>query len=338
MKRKFFYTEFIIVIVILVLGSYFQTKAQGYGDRTRLGGDGNYAIQGKLLLPTGKPATGIRVSLSSADYIGSSATTDNDGNFRFNTIPAGNYSVTIKGTESFDSDNEAITIERDSPSGQNFNIGTVFLRLPGQKKGDLSNNPMFAGVPKSALEKYQSAMEKISKNDAKNGLRLFDEAVAAYPNFAIAYYEKGNALLKQNELNPALEAFTKAIQIKADFFDAKLNYGYTLFLLKDYQDSANVFRDLLREKTDSPLVYLYAGMALLGLKQYDNAETAFKKVLTIKGGENMPSAHRYLGGIYMQKKQNAEAIAELQKYLELDPKAADTEKIKSLIADLKKQN
>ena len=51
----------------------------------------------------------------------------------------------------------------------------------------------------------------------------------------------------------------------------------------------------------------------------------------------MPLTHKYLGGIYMQKKQNKEAIVELQKYLDLLPKAPDADKIKATISDLKKK-
>jgi regulator of sirC expression with transglutaminase-like and TPR domain len=40
----------------------------------------------------------------------------------------------------------------------------------------------------------------------------------------------------------------------------------------------------------------------------------------------------------MQKKQNAEAAAELEKYVKLVPKAPDADKLKSTIADLKKNS
>jgi regulator of sirC expression with transglutaminase-like and TPR domain len=76
---------------------------------------------------------------------------------------------------------------------------------------------------------------------------------------------------------------------------------------------------------------------MLGMNRLDIAEKAFKYALSLKGGENLAAAHKYLGGIYMQKNQNAEAAAELQKYIDLMPKAADAEKIKATIGELKKK-
>lgn len=134
-----------------------------------------------------------------------------------------------------------------------------------------------------------------------------------------------------------MAAFVKAIEIKPDFTDAKIQFGITHNSKKNYEVAAQVFLDVIRQKTDDPTVYSNLGIAFVGLKQNDNAEKAFKQAIAMKGGENLAVAHRYLGGIYMQKNQNAQAIEELKKYLELQPKAADADRIKSIIEDLKKK-
>jgi len=53
------------------------------------------------------------------------------------------------------------------------------------------------------------------------------------------------------------------------------------------------------------------------------------------GGDNLPQAHRYLGGLYQSVRRNKEAADELEKYLKLDPKAADAERIRGIIKDLR---
>ncbi|MGH9819016.1 MAG: hypothetical protein ACRD43_02505, partial [Pyrinomonadaceae bacterium] len=74
------------------------------------------------------------------------------------------------------------------------------------------------------------------------------------------------------------------------------------------------------------------------IKNMDAAISHFKAAIAAKDDESMALAHRYLGGIYMQKKQNAAAAAELEKYLKLVPKAPDADKLRSTIADLKKNS
>lgn len=339
MKKNFNRTWFFAVGVIL---SFWiaapNADAQGYGDRNRAGGDGTYNIQGRIVMPDGRPATGVKVSMSGADFTNGSTTTDLDGNFTFSNVPAGNYNVTVKATTEYESENESLTIDRNTSFGQTFNL-SFFLRPPGVKKNALNptNNPMLADVPKEALKKHKTAADSMAKNDLKAALAALDEAIALYPNFPLAYNEKGMILIKQNDLQKALEAFAKAIELKPDYFDAKLNFGFTLMNQKDYEKAEMVLRDVLQQRPDSVSANMYLGIVLLGLKKNDEAEIALKKVVSTKGGEGMAQAHRYLAGIYMAKKQNAEAAAELEKFLQLAPKAPDAEKLKGIIADLKKQ-
>ena len=48
---------------------------------------------------------------------------------------------------------------------------------------------------------------------------------------------------------------------------------------------------------------------------------------------NVPD--KYLGGLYMSVHKNQAAADELEKYLKLDPKAADADRIKGTIKDLR---
>jgi tetratricopeptide (TPR) repeat protein len=69
-------------------------------------------------------------------------------------------------------------------------------------------------------------------------------------------------------------------------------------------------------------------------KQYSEAEKELEAAVA-NGGENLALAHKYLGGLYLSSKKNQQAANELEKYLKLDPKAADAERIKGTIKDLR---
>ncbi|MBK8464698.1 MAG: tetratricopeptide repeat protein [Chloracidobacterium sp.] len=327
-----------IFILFATLGLFVMSAAgQGIGDRNRAADSngGNYSIQGRVLLPDGKPATGVKVYVSSSDGPGLSVTTNIDGTFQTGSINAGNYTIAVK-VQGYPSESEFLTIDRDTPAGRTFNV-LLYLRVEGQKKGDFySVNPMFKDVPKPAIEKFKQGVEKLQKNDAKAAVRSFDEAIAAYPNFAVAYHEKGSALLMQNELDLALEAFVKAVQIKPDYLEAKYSVGYTQYLKKHYEVAAAVFDDVVKQKKAMCEAYMYLGISLYNLRNIDAAESGLKTAIACPAGEKLALAHLYLGQIYAQKKKNSEAISELEKYLELLPKAPNADRIKTAIADLKK--
>ena len=334
MRSKLRFILLFIYAFVFVIG----TNAQGIGDRNRAGdSEGKYSIQGRVVMPDGKPAQDVKVEVTSTDFGGGTFRTNMDGAFQTGRMRAGNYTISVK-IEGLSEEREFLTIDRETPSGQTFNV-TLFLRVEGQKKGDFySNNPAFKDVPKPALEKFKKAIEKLQKNDAKGAIPLFDEAIAAYPDFAPAYYERGSAFLKENELDKALESFVKAIQIKPDYVEAKYSVGYTQYLKKNYEVAAAVFDDVLKQKPDMPEASMYLGISLFNLKNLDAAEVGLKKAVAAKGGEKLALAHLYLGQIYSQKKKNADAVLELEKYLELLPKAPNADRIRAAIADLKKQS
>lgn len=245
--------------------------------------------------------------------------TDQDGSFQTGSISAGNYTVAVK-IEGYQQESEFLTIDRDTPAGRTFTV-VLHMRLPGQKKGDIySGNPLFKDVPKTALEKFKKGMDKIQGGDAKAAIPHFDAAIAEYPNFAAAYYERGSAYLNQKNLDAAVESFVKAITIKADYFEAKYGYGLAMFEKKNYEVSEAVFRDVLKTR-DMAEAHLNLGISLFYLKDQAAAEVELKNAVAAKGGDKLAMAHLYLGQIYLQRKQNASAITELEKYLELAPKA-----------------
>jgi TolA-binding protein len=333
--------EFIFIFSLISVSAIAgAASAQGIGDRNRPAesGDGRYSILGKVYLPNGKPAVDAKVSITSADAPTSTATVNLDGVFQVSGMRAGNYRVSVEraGTAP---ETENLTIDRFAPIGSTFN---VVLHLRPARRGSepragvVAANPLLADVPEDAYSKFQKGVERMAKNDPDGAIQRFNEAITAYPGFAAAYYELGSAFLKKNEPDKALEAFVKAIAAKPDFILAKYSVGYTQFIRKNYEVAAAVFDDVLKQKKDLPEAEMYLGISLYFLKQNDAAESFLKRSIA-NGGEKAALAHRYLGGIYMLQRRNAEAAEELQKYVDLVSQAPDAGRIRETIAELKKK-
>ena len=329
-----------LVFILACLCALFSSVGlgQGIGDRNRASdsGGGSYSIQGRVYLPDGRPAQNVRVEITNPDAPGLTFFTNMDGVFQTGSVRAGNFTLAAT-VEGLPTERESLTIDRDTPVGRTVTV-TLYLRNPGQKKGDFySNNPNFKDVPKAALDRFKKGMEKLEKNETKEAIAEFDAAIAAHANFAAAYHEKGVAHLKANELDPALAAFVKAIELRSDFTEAKYSVGYVQYLKKNYEVAAAIFDDVVKVKPDMSEAEMYRGISLFYLKNVDAAEASLKKTIEMPSGAKLPMAHLYLGQIYITKKKNAEAAVELEKYLELVPKAPNAEKLKTTIADLRKK-
>ena len=336
MKSRLQFLFIFLCFAVISLGQHVQANAQGYGDRNRPAGRGTYRITGKIYLPDGTPARDVSVTANGAEFNGASARTDEDGQFTLSGLSSGNYSV-IARQEGFQTENESVTIAEGTISGQAFQV-VFYLRQPGQPKRSAAEmNPLLKDIPKEPVAKFLKGTEKLNSGNAKAALPIFDEAIALHPKFAAAYYERGSAYLKLSDYDKALESFVQAVQIKPDYLEAKYSVGYTQYLKKNYEVAAAVFDDVLKQKKNMPEAAMYLGISLFYIKNVDAAEASLKNAIGMPNGDKLALAHLYLGQIYAQKKKNAEAAAELEKYLDLVPKAPNADKLKTTIADLKKK-
>lgn len=337
--------RYLSFIAISILTWAVVAPAQAPGSSRGLSsGDGNHTIQGRIFFPPGQGVNGrtVRVKLEATNGEGASTVTDQDGEFRFNSVRAGTYSVVIDGGKEFETAREPVYIDPGGTSGPISNV-TIHLR----PKVDASS-PAFAGVPANALDFYQKGMVAAQKGNAKSAAEFLDKAVVAYPNFSQAHSDLGMQYLKLGQMEKAAESFEALLKLKPNDVTGELNLGIALYnqgitligqqkldeAEKKLNGSEAHLRAAIKLNSPGPSAHYYLGLMLIRFKAYDEAQKEL--VLAISnGGENLAMAHKILGGVYMSTKKNKEAADELEKYLKLDPKAPDAEKVKGTIKDLR---
>jgi len=319
------------MVVSLALCAAVAAHAQAPGSSRGLAaGEGSNTIQGRVVFPSGQSINTIsaKVTLENASAFGSSSTaTDQDGTFRFRSIAPGRYAVVVDAGNQFEKARENVTIDPEQ-RGRVVQI-TIQLHL----KVDASN-PAFAGVPQNALKLYEKGTAAAQKGDNKAAAEFLSSAVEAYPNFALALSDLGVQYMKLNDLDKAAQTYEALIKLTPNDATAHLNLGIVMFNKKKPEDAEMHLRKALELNSAGPTAHYYLGLTLISLKHYDEALKEFETTVA-KGGENLVLAHKYLGGLYMSAKKNKEAADELEKYLKLDPKAPDADRIKGTIKDLR---
>lgn len=340
--RKMFFIPFSKVLLFAIFISILTAtvKSQTYGDRTGSGGTGGlHSIQGRINFPSNQPATSFRVKLESTNSATLSTFTNAEGIFYFNNLEPSHYSIIIEAGEEYEAVRESITIEREilKSAARNYNL-VIYLRPKGNNKDKTGVvNVSLASVPKPALEQFKKAIEAIGKNNTKLAIEKLNEAVKLHPQFAEAYSELGSLYLKTGDLSKAEEALKKTLQLNERNATAQLNYGIVLLnQRKMYEAEKQLEKAVLADET-AATPHMYLGIALLGLNYPDYAEKEFLKAISLKNGEKLAQAHRYLGGIYWKKKNYKQAIEHLEKYLEFAPKAPDSEKVRATIQQLQEK-
>jgi len=323
----------LLLTTALIVSSALLANAQAPGSSRNGGlptGEGNVMLQGRIYFPSGQSATGrtIRVRLESASSFGSgnTAVPDQDGVFRIQGLTPGEYTVVVDAGPEFETAREPVGIYAGT-SGK-----TVQVTIQLQPKIDASN-PLFAGVPSNALNLYQKGMAAAKKNDSKAAVASLSAAVAAHPNFAIALNDLATQYMLLKQWDKAAETYEALLKLKPNDPAAHMNLGIAAYNEKKLEDAETHFRKALELKSVGPTTHYYLGLILVSTKRYPEAVTEFEAAVA-NGGENLALAHKYLGGLYMNSKPQ-QAADELEKYLKLDPKAPDADRIKGTIKDLR---
>ena len=320
------------LVAFLTISIHSAVSAQGVlpgSSRGLPSGDGNNAIQGRVLFPAGQPSVQVKVNLegTAGAFSSMSTATDQDGMFHFRGLAPGSYSVVVDAGSQYEKAREPLTID---PEARN-RTSQVIVEL--HFKAD-SSNPAFAGVPQNALSLYQKGTQAAQKGNNKAAAEFFSQAVAAYPSFAIALGDLALQYMKLNQMDKAGETYEALLKLKPNDPVAHLNLGIVMFNKKKFDEAEMHLRKALELKSAGPTGHYYLGLTLISLKRYNEALPEFETTVA-NGGENLALAHKYLGGLYMSAQKNKEAADELEKYLKLDPKAPDADRIKGTIKDLR---
>ncbi|HEU4797264.1 MAG TPA: tetratricopeptide repeat protein, partial [Pyrinomonadaceae bacterium] len=274
---------------------------------------------------------------------------DANGNFAFQSLRPGNYSVVVEGNEQFESVRERIFIDpsvittgrgpASYPMSRPFNV-QIYLRpktetSPTYKPGVL--NAALANVPKPAIELYEKGVALAQQGETEKAIEQLRRAVALHANFGLALNELGVQYLKRGELDKAADAFTKVLQLAPDAPEPSLNYGIVLLNQKKFAEAETQLRSAVKVNGNSFTAHQYFGIALIYVKNYTEAEAELRRAIEL-GGAKASQAHYYLGGLYWRTGNFRQAADELDTYLKLEPKAANADKVRTTVKELRSKS
>jgi Tfp pilus assembly protein PilF len=144
----------------------------------------------------------------------------------------------------------------------------------------------------------------------------------------------GMQYLKLGQPDKAAESFQAALKITPNDAGLQLNYGFALLNQKKYPEAETQLREALKKNDKLATGHMYLGITLMSEQKFEEAEKELQRALSFNSNE-VAQAHRYLGGIYWRNHDYQKAADELETYLKLVPKAADAERTRAAIKELR---
>lgn len=333
----------------LILAALLAAVSAGVvGAQTRVNNSGTGGIdviKGQIYSAGNTRADGqVTVRLQSFSQGELTLVTDQGGGFEFRALAPGTYVIVVDAGDRFETFRESVTIDptvqvdpnaRVPPIPKTFNV-PVYLRLKQNASERASVlNAKLAGVPKDALRHYEKGLELADGGKANEALAEFKLAIIGYQTFPAAYLEIGKIHLKGGRFDEAVEALHTAQSLDQNDFETTLDYGIALYGKRDLLAAEPQLTRSVQMNATAVTPHYYLGLISIQQKNMEKAQQELEAAKHLSGDKNFPLLHRYLGGVYLERKMNKEAVAELETYLKMAPATPDAGRIRQTIADLK---
>lgn len=298
-----------LAVVLLVLSCI--------GLPARLCAQRSNSIGGHVYLDdNSRPARGISVNLLNVQYTSiASANTDDSGEFRFGSVQATQYYVSVHLK-----DYEPVSIGLDLTYEPGDNL-TIYLKSIAKARNTTSTAAVSAhelSMPAKARELFASGQEKLYQNqDAKAAVADFEQAVAVAPTYYEASYQLGMAYLVLNDAPKAEIAFRKCIESSGDTYgEADIRLG-ALLLDHSNADAEIIIRKGVQLSPKFWRGHYELGRALVSQKRLPEALSAAEKAREL--APNIAIVYRLLSSIHFLQGNYSALLQDLDTYVRLDP-------------------
>ena len=305
---------------------------------------GQARLQGLIRDESGKPIQGATITLRKGTGRvdpktdgPKPLTTDKNGKWAILGLVNGPWGILIQKEGYIDSEGQINAEEHPIGPVQPINIT---LKKPSQEQLDAAakaaqaqQGPSAGAQAKAALEKANALLAAGKYAEARaayeEGMsKLEDKSLhpAVYRAIADSYYKEGKT-------NEAIDTLKKALELAPDDTDT-LQLLVNLLASAGKEEEAKTYMAKLPQGTKvDPAIGLNVGIKAFNEGKMDVALKEFNEVIT--ANPNLADAYYYRAMVYLNKGQNAQAKADLNKLLALDPNSKFAKDAKDFLKELK---
>jgi tetratricopeptide (TPR) repeat protein len=299
-----------LLVATLALTAGPPAAAQSWAGRGRL--------QGNVTDEAGKPVDGAKVTLrKGTERVDPAApgpdslVTDKRGKWSILGLGGGTWGILIE-KESFMLSEGQVRVNEFGPAQPiNVTLKVIPKEIIEQAERESETGQAKIAIEKGNLllteEKYAEARSEYEQALAKLDVQFHPPILRAI----------ANTHFKQEQTDQAVAALQKALEITPDE-PGTLQLLVTLLVAAGREAEAQTYIAKLPSGTTlDPNTLLNLGIKAFNEQRFDEAMARFNRVVA----ENpaMPEAYYYRGLVYLNQSKNAEAKADFQKLIELDP-------------------
>jgi tetratricopeptide (TPR) repeat protein len=321
-----------VFLLLLLAAASFPAWGQSWAGRARL--------QGTIKDEAGKPVAGativFRAGTGQVDPKTDgpkTITTDKNGKWSILGLAGGPWGILIRKDGFQDSEGQVNAQEYSVGVPQPINIVMKAVTQQQIQQAQAQQKDSPAAQAKAAIEngnallgagKYAEARASYEEGMSKLEDKTLHPAI--YRAIADAYYKDGKT-------DAAIDTLKKSLELAPDDQDT-LKLIVTLLASSNREAEAKTYMAKLPAGTQmDPAIGLNVGIKAFNEGKMDAALKEFDEVIT--ANPSLADAYYYRAMVHLNKQQNPQAKADLQKLLELDPNNKFAKDAKDFLKELK---
>lgn len=191
-------------------------------------------------------------------------------------------------------------------------------------------------IPGAARKQYENGTKAMEKQKWEEAIQYFQRAIAAYDKYDEAYNGLGFAETNLKNMDAARTAFAKAIELNPAYAEALRNLARIYMGEKKFAEAAPLLARSLNSEPVNGWATLNLAYADLETGKYAEAAAYARKVHDLPPED---STGHYIAGCALNALgQHAEAVQQLQTYLQEDPQGANARAAREFLARLTAAN
>lgn len=289
----------------------------------------DYRFKGKVVDDAGKPIAGALLTLRDLEA-GSriEIKTHEDGTFDRRMIPAARYELIIE-KPGFAPQKQAFDWSASPDETETVEVQVV-LR---SEKEDARQ-----AMGKKAAALYEESYAALSKNDCATASAKANEILtigAGDYEYAVRFI-LGRCHAVNNENADAIVEYEKVLALKPDFFEARFDLATTLEKEGQHDAALEQFEQAAALKPADASVQYNVGALLLQQQQFDRARPYLQTAADLDSTHALAAKALGFACLQGEKKDTVTAQRYLERYLQLEPQAADAAEVRAIVAELNK--
>jgi len=297
---------------------------------------GSGVVEGYVRNREGKAVENIKIVLKGGGGAEIGRTqTDNEGHYMFFGIGAGTFFVSME-PEGAQPENRMVQMlaEEESPHRRE----DFSLDLAASPNALGLGEPVFnQKVPEEAEQAYKEGLEHLKNSRRDEALAAFQQATAKFPAYFAALRASGMEYLQRGDVAKTGEACQRASSVNKNSASARFCLGWAFYQAEKLDDASRELTEAGKLNPRAAETFWYLGMTEIERKQWKPAEQAFAAFQKLHTRDDRPMLHMYLTSVYDNLNRPADAARSLEAYLKAVPEKDRTQKLKDLLAKLKKK-